>query len=40
VNDPQRLLDLTGAGEAPDSVWCFTPLGLGPLPIAIELLKC
>jgi hypothetical protein len=22
------------------SVWCFTPLGLGPLPIAIGLLNC
>jgi hypothetical protein len=40
VSDPERLLDLTGRVKHRISVWCFTPLGLGPLPIAIELLKC
>jgi hypothetical protein len=40
VNDPQRLLDLTGPGEAPDFGPVLHASRLGSLPIAIELLKC
>jgi hypothetical protein len=37
---PSGLLDLTGQCEAPDFGLVLHISGLGPLPIAIELLKC
>jgi hypothetical protein len=39
VSDPERLLDLTGQGEAPDFGLVLHASRLGSLPIAIEL-KC